>query len=348
MTVTPGWQFGSDNCSGLCPEGWEALDRANHGSAASYGDDAWTARAARLVRELFEHDCEIFFVFNGTAANALGIAALARPYHAVILHAHAHAEADECGAPEFFSGGAKLRLAGGAHGKLDPWIVDRMAGEGRSLHFPRASVLSLTQSTEAGTVYTVRELEALRAVARRHALRVHMDGARLANAVAALGTSPAALTWKRGVEVLSLGGVKNGLAVGELVVFFDRKLSAEFEYRCKQAGQLSSKMRYLAAPWVGILESRAWLRNAEHANACARRLAAGLRRIPGVRLLEPVEANELFVTLPPMTRRRLAARGWRFHAFPAVGGDRLVCSWATTDAELEALLTDARGARIRN
>src|SRR6185295_6292857 len=141
---------------------------------------------------------------------ALGIAALARSYHAVILHAHAHAEADERGAPEFFTGGAKLRLAEGAHGKLDPRAVDRMAGEGRSLHFPPASVLGITQSTEAGTVYTVRELEALRTVARRHQLRIHMDGARLANAVAALGVRPADLTWKRGLDALSLGGVKNG------------------------------------------------------------------------------------------------------------------------------------------
>lgn len=348
MPITPGWQFGSDNCSGMCPEAWETLERANHGSAASYGEDSWTTCAARLVRELFEHDCEIFFVFNGTAANALGIAALARSYHAVILHAHAHAEADECGAPEFFSGGAKLRLAGGRHGKLDPRIVGRLAGDGRSLHFPKASVMSLTQSTESGTVYTVRELNALRSVARRHGLKIHMDGARLANAVAALGTTPAELTWKRGVEVLSLGGVKNGLAVGELVVFFDRKLSAEFEYRCKQAGQLSSKMRYLAAPWVGVLETGAWLQHAAHANASARRLAAGLRRIPGVRLLEPVEANELFLTFPPRTRRRLSTRGWGFHAFPAVDGDRLVCSWATTDAEIDAFLADARAARHRN
>ncbi len=342
MRVTPGWQFGSDNCAGMCPEAWAAMARANAGGAASYGEDAWTARAAQLVRELFEHPCEIFFVFNGTAANALGIAALARSYHAVILHAHAHAEADECGAPEFFSGGAKLRLADGRHGKLDPRVVDAMAAEGRTLHFPKATVLSLTQSTEAGTVYTVRELDALHAVARRHKLRVHMDGARLANAVAALGVKPADLTWKRGVEVLSLGGVKNGLAVGELVVFFNRKLADEFEYRCKQAGQLSSKMRFLAAPWVGLLESGAWRRNAAHANAAARRLAAGLRRVPGVRLAEPVEANEVFVHLPPAVRRRLARRGWGFHAFPGVGADRLVCSWATTEAEIQALLGDAR------
>lgn len=343
--ITPGWQFGSDNCAGMCPEAWEALARANGGSAASYGDDAWTARAAKRVRELFEHDGEIFFVFNGTAANALGIAALARSYHAVILHAHAHAEADECGAPEFFTGGAKLRLAEGRHGKLDPRVVDRMASEGRSLHFPPASALGITQSTEAGTVYTVRELDALRAVAGRHRLRIHMDGARLANAVAALGVRPAELTWKRGVDVLSLGGVKNGLAVGELVVFFDRKLAAEFEYRCKQAGQLSSKMRFLAAPWVGLLESGAWLRNAAHANTCAGRLAAGLKRIPGIRIVEPVQANEIFLRFPARTRRRLLSRGWGFHAFPAMGVDRLMCSWATTGGDIEALLADVRGSR---
>ena len=212
----------------------------------------------------------------------------------------------------------------------------------RDIHYPKPRVVTLTQATELGTVYRPDELRAVGATARALGLRVHMDGARFANAVAALGATPADLTWRAGVDVLCFGGTKNGLAVGEAVVFFDRALSDEFAYRCKQAGQLASKMRFLAAPWVGMLRDGAWLRHAAHANAQARRLDRLLAAIPGATLLFPLEANGVFVDLPAGVADALRARGWRFYNFIAGGGSRLMCAWDTTDADLEAFAADLR------
>lgn len=274
-------QFASDNGSGICPEAWEAMDRANRGHAPAYGEDAWTAHAADLMREVFETDCDVYFAFNGTAANSMALASLCKTYHGVICHESAHVEVDECGAPEFFSGGSKILTAAGAHGKIDPAEVERLCTRRHDIHYPRPHALSLTQATELGTVYAPAELDALRQAAGRHGLNVHMDGARFANAVAQLGVRPRELTWERGVDVLTFGGTKNGMAVGEAVVFFDRELAREFDLRCKQSGQLSSKMRFLAAPWVGMLEGEAWLRHARHANAMAARLEAALVGIAG-------------------------------------------------------------------
>src|ERR1051326_3482790 len=224
------------------------MAQANHGHAPAYGEDAWTARAADMIRELFETDCEVFFAFNGTAANSLSLAALCQSYHSVLCHEFAHIETDECGAPEFFSNGTKLLPLKGRFGKLQPDAI-RAAVERRSdLHYPKPRVVSLTQSTELGTLYTPEELGAIGAMARSLNLTVHMDGARFANAVAALDLKPKDITWKVGVDVLCFGGTKLGLAVGDAIVFFRKDLAIEFEYRCKQAGQLASKMRFLAAP----------------------------------------------------------------------------------------------------
>ncbi|HEY5789644.1 MAG TPA: low specificity L-threonine aldolase [Gammaproteobacteria bacterium] len=339
---TPGRrQFASDNYAGICPEGWAALAAANAGHDLPYGEDRWTARACDLLRELFETDCEVFFVFNGTAANALALASLCRSYHGVICHRSAHVETDECGAPEFFSGGSKLLTAEGADGKLVPAAVEPLIVRRRDMHYPKPRVLSLTQATELGTLYTVDELAALGALARRHDLRVHMDGARFANAVAALDVPPRALTWEAGVDVLCFGGTKNGLSVGEAVVFFNRELAAEFAYRCKQAGQLASKLRLVSAPWVGLLENGAWLANARHANARARQLAEGFAAVPGVTLVRPPQANAVFVALPDVIALGLHARGWRFYDFIGGGGYRFMCSWDTGDEEIAALLADA-------
>ena len=246
------------------------------GHTAGYGDDAWTERACDRLRALLETDCAVFLVFNGTAANALALAQLCRSYHAVVAHADSHIATDEAGAVGFFSGGASLLTADTPFAKLTPAAVEALAGSGRGVHSVKPRALSLTQATEMGTVYTREELIALTETARRLGLKVHMDGARLANAVASLACKPADITWRAGVDVLCLGGVKNGLAVGEAVVFFDKALAAEFEWRVKQSGHLNSKMRLIAAPWVGLLESGAWLKNAWHANAMARRLWEGL------------------------------------------------------------------------
>ena len=275
-------QFASDNNAGICPEALEALIRANaEGHAVGYGDDAWTQKACDRIRELFERDCEVFFVFNGTAANALALAQVCRPYHAVIAHALSHIEEDEAGAVGLLSGGARIVTAETPLAKLTPDIVDRLAVKGRGVHHVKPRALSLTNATELGTVYTTAEVAALTEAARRHGLTVHMDGARFANALAHLGCAPADLSWRAGVDVLCLGGVKNGLAVGEAVLFFDRALAKEFEWRVKQAGHLNSKMRLVTAPWVALLEDDLWLRNARHANAMATRLWRAHRGLRG-------------------------------------------------------------------
>jgi threonine aldolase len=342
MTARPARlrQFASDNYAGICPEAMAAIVEANAGHAPGYGDERWTAEAADLVRATFDAECEVFFVFNGTAANSLALASLCQSYHSIVCHETAHVETDECGAPEFFSNGTKVLTAPGPQGKLTPEAVEHAVRRRADIHYPKPRVVSVTQPTELGTLYAPGELGALCAAARRLGLRVHMDGARFANAVAALGVSPRALTRDAGVDVLCLGGTKNGMAVGEAVVFFDRALAAEFEYRCKQAGQLASKMRFLAAPWVGLLRGGAWLRHAAHANAMAALLARALQGAPGLELLQPVQANAVFVALPPRAADALRARGWRFYDFIGTGGARFMCAWDTTPEDVQAFAAE--------
>ena len=334
-------QFASDNYAGICPEAFAAMQAANAGHAPAYGADAWTQAAADGFRRLFETACEVFFVFNGTAANSLALAALCQSYHSVICAASAHVETDECGAPEFFSNGSKLLVADSADGKLTPEMVRGLAGKRSDIHFPKPRAVTITQATETGRVYRPDEIARLAETCRAAGLRLHMDGARFANACAALDVAPADLTWKAGIDVLCFGGTKNGMAVGEAVIFFDRALAEDFDYRCKQAGQLASKMRYLAAPWVGMLESGAWLANARHANACARRLAAAVAELPGVALAAPVEANGVFLTLSAPVQEGLRALGWQFYGF--IGGAcRFMFAWDSDPARVDALARDIR------
>ncbi|MFK8113346.1 MAG: low specificity L-threonine aldolase [Rubripirellula sp.] len=340
MPIEPGCQFASDNTSGMCPEALDAMVEANAGSAAPYGEDKWTHQAADLLRDIFEVNCDVFFTFNGTAANSLALASLCQSYHSVIAHEWAHVETDECGGPEFFSNGTKLLLVPGERGCVDTGAVAEVVGRRSDVHFPKTKVLSITQSTELGTVYDEKALDQVHETVRRFGLNLHMDGARFANAVATLGIAPKEMTWKRGVDVLCFGGTKNGMAVGDCVVFFDRELSAEFEYRCKQSGQLASKMRFLAAPWVGLLSSGAWLSNAEHANAMAQKLAAGLGQVNGVKILAPIESNAVFVDFPDQMSARLRAAGWSFYDFIGGTASRLMCSWSTTDEEIDRFLAD--------
>ena len=336
-------QFGSDNYAGICPEAWAAMAAANVGSAPAYGDDEWTQRAADGFRALFETNCEVFFAFNGTAANSLALASLCQSYHSVICSSAAHVETDECGAPEFFSNGSKLLTVTTANGKLTPEAVRGLAKSRSDIHFPKPGVVTITQPTETGCVYTADEIRALSDVCRELNLKLHMDGARFAHACASLKASPADLSWRAGVDVLCFGGTKNGMAVGEAVLFFDRDLARDFDYRCKQAGQLASKMRFLAAPWVGMLETGAWLRNAEHANACARRLAAEIDGLPGVRLMFPVEANAVFVSAPQTALDELTRRGWRFYTFIG-GAARFMFAYDADPARVDELAADIRAA----
>ena len=222
-------QFASDNYAGICPEALAAMLEANQGHEVSYGDDTWTARASNLLREVFETNCEVFFVFNGTSANSLSLASLCQSYHSILCHEQAHIETAECGAPEFFANGTKVLLLPGAQGKVEPKAIEHAVHRRSDIHYPKPRVLSLTQATELGTVYSLEELRAVTEVARHCHLRVHMDGARFANAVVALGVIPKELTWEAGVDVLCLGGSTNGIALGEAVVFFNTELAREFD-----------------------------------------------------------------------------------------------------------------------
>jgi len=334
------YQFASDNTAAICPEALAALQEANVDGAPSYGDDLWTARVRERLREIFETDCAVFLVFNGTAANALALAQLCQSFHSIICHKNAHIQTDECGAPEFFTKGSKLLTVGGANGKIDLEEVAAVIAHQPELHAHKPRVISIAQSTELGTVYTREELAVIGEFARRHQALVQMDGARFANAVAALNCAPKEITWQVNVSVLCLGGTKNGLAAGELVIFFEKELAHEFDYRLKQGGQLASKTRFLAAPWLGLLTGDVWLRNARHANQMARRLAEGLRSEARIDALLPVEASAVFVRLNEQLVRDLQAHGWQFYRF--IGPDiyRLMCSWATTAAEVDAFVDD--------
>ncbi len=247
-------QFGSDNYAGICPEAWNALVWANAGHAIAYGDDEITARAVEQIRQWFETDCDVFFTLTGTGANALAVSAMCDSFHAVVCHEHSHLATDECGAAEFFTGGARLLPIGGEQAKLSPDDVVQRIEKRHDVHFSKVRAISITQATEAGTVYSVEEVTALAEIAKRYDLGLHMDGARFSNAIASLHQSPADVTWRAGVDILSLGGTKIGLPVGEALVFFDKHYARDFGYRRKQSAQLCSKMRFIAAPWIGLLD----------------------------------------------------------------------------------------------
>ncbi len=332
-------QFASDNYAGICPEAMAAMAEANSGHATAYGEDPWTTHASNAFRDFFETECEVFFVFNGTAANSLALASLCQSYHSVICTQSAHVETDECGAPEFFSNGSKLLTAASADGKLTPDALRALATSRTDIHFPRPKVATITQSTETGRVYSPAQVQDLAEAARAHGMHLHMDGARFFNAVASLGCTPAEITWKSGVDVLCCGGTKNGMAIGETVVFFDKKLALDFDYRVKQAGQLASKMRFLSSPWIGMLESGAWQRNALHANACAQRLCSAIQNVPNVKIMFPVEANAVFLLTSEDRLAALRARGWRFYTFIG-GGARFMFAWDSKVERVDQLAAD--------
>ena len=335
-------QFASDNYAGICPEAFAAMANANAGHEVSYGDDTWTEKASNLIRDVFETRCEVFFVFNGTSANSLSLASLCQSYHSILCHEIAHVEVSECGAPEFFANGTKVLLLPGAGGKIDPATVGRAVNKRTDIHYPKPRGLTLTQATEVGTVYTPDELKALWGVARQFGLRVHMDGARFANAVVELGVTPKEITWQAGIDVLSFGGTKNGIGIGEAVVFFNHDLAREFDYRCKQGGQLASKMRFLSAPWVGMLQEGAWLRHARHANAMAKRLGKAIQGLPRIKIAFPVQTNAVFATIPDEIVQGMYLRGWKFYTNVGVDYARLMCSWDTAEQDVDAFAADLK------
>jgi threonine aldolase len=334
--------FSSDNASGIAPRILRAVTEANDGPAMAYGGDDWTRACERAFAEVFECELACFPLATGTAANALALASLVPPYGAILCHRDAHIAVDECGAPEFHTGGAKLLLLEGEHAKLSTATLEAAlarAAFGVEHHVQPAAV-SLTQATEAGTVYRPAEIAELAAVAHRHHCQVHMDGARLANGLAFLNASPADLTWRAGVDVLSFGATKNGAMAAEAVLFFHPDQAAEFRYRRKRAGHLFSKMRFLAAQLVAYLADGAWLADARHANAQAQRLAQGLAALPGSRLAHPTEANEVFVELPERTIGELQRQKVGFHRWQG-RIVRLVTAFDTDPAAVDCLLAIA-------
>lgn len=333
--------FKSDNTAPAAPEVMAALADANRGYARGYGDDLWTSRSERRFAAVFGREVRVFLVGTGTSANALALATLVPPYGSVFCHEQAHIVRDECGAPEFMTGGARLQLLPGAGAKLTPDALLRGIAENpTAVHTVQPRAVSISQATELGTIYTPDELKALSAAAHANGLLLHMDGARFANAVASLGCTPAEASGASGVDVLSFGATKNGALAAEAVVFFDPARAADFEFRRKRAGHLFSKMRYVAAQWLAYLEDDLWLRLAARANAHARRIgeAAGALR------LEPVEANEIFVRPGAAGIAALRAQGFEFYDWGAGGSGeaRFVVSWDQADEDIDALCAALR------
>jgi threonine aldolase len=336
--------FRSDNVAGIAPEILAALAAANAGTAPSYGADALTERVSARVAELFEHEVAVFPVATGTAANALALATVTPVWGVIYCHEASHVQIDECGAPEFFAGGAKLLPLPGADAKLAPATIEAAMIEQGVVHHAQPAAISISQVTEAGTLYRPDEVAALGALARRFGLALHMDGARFANAVAALGCRPAEISWRAGVDVLSLGATKNGALAAEAVVFFDPAKAAGFAYRRKRGGHLFSKMRYLSAQLDAYLADGLWLRNAAHANQMAARLSRGLAQLPGARLRHPTEANEIFIELPEAAIAALEDAGFGFYRWggPASSCLRLVTAFDTRAEDVEAFIATAR------
>ncbi|MHB1016743.1 MAG: threonine aldolase family protein [Coriobacteriia bacterium] len=319
--------FASDNASGAHPAVLQAMADANVGHVHAYGADQWTDRARELIRREFGPDAEAYFVFNGTGANCTALQAVMRRYNAVICPASAHINADECGAPERFTGG-KLLAVPTPDGKLTPGLIEGAIRNVGFEHASQPSVVSITQSTEYGTIYQPAELAAVVATARAHGLKVHIDGARLSNAAAALGCTLGEAT--AGADIVSFGATKNGAVMAESVVFLDPELADEFKYVRKQSAQLASKMRFISAQYVALLEDGLWRRNAENANAMARLLADRVADIDGVRITQAVEANEVFAVLPHEVIAPLAEE-YDFYVWDERANEvRWVTSWDTT------------------
>jgi len=348
--------FASDNTAGIAPQILAAIGNANEGFALGYGNDAWTRAVEARIAETFEHEVAVFLVPTGTAANALSVAHLSPPWGALVCHAESHLAVDECGAPEFFGGGLKLLALQGEGAKIAPDTLAAALALGRGApHSVTPSVLSLTQATEVGTVYTPAETRALADIAHARGLAVHMDGARFGNAVVRLGATPAQATWQAGVDVLSFGATKGGAMAAEAIVFFDPARAAGMDSRRKRGGHLVSKHRFAAAQLEAYLREGLWLRLARHANAAADRLAARLAELQ-IHAVWPVEANEVFVALPNEADARLKAAGATYYPWPteslphhAVVGDdrvlvRLVTSFATTDVEIDRFAAVAAAA----
>jgi threonine aldolase len=340
-----GREFSSDHVAPACDEILAALNAANQGFANSYGGDDLTAKLQSVASEVFEKPVTVFPVISGTAANALALSQIVPTFGAIYCYELAHIITDEAGAPGFFTGGAQLIGFPAADGKIKPEQVTRAVAfaQDLGLHHVKPGAVTLTQATEWGTVYRLDEIEAISATAKQHGLPLHIDGARFANALVQLRCTPAQATWKSGVDVLSLGATKNGALGADAVVFFDPSMAQDFERRRKRAGHLMSKMRFLSAQLVAYLKNDLWLNNARHANAMARRMAQGLEGVPGIRLLQSVDANEVFLVVPERIAAGLEAQGFHFYRWQYLAQQdgvtiRLVTCFATAAADVDEFL----------
>src|SRR5215469_5744524 len=334
--------FASDNAYGVLPEIWKAIEAADRGTALAYGNDASTKALKARFSELFEHDVAVFPVFTGTAANALALACVTPPYGAVLCHKDSHIMTSECGAPEFFSG-AKLIGMDSSDGKIAPdAMTEALSGLDGSVHSVQPKAVSISQASELGTVYSTAEIGAISELAHARGLKVHMDGARFANAMAHLKTSPAEATWKCGIDVLSFGATKAGALAAEAVVFFNPGDAGEFEYRRKRGGQLASKMRFVSAQLEALLEKDLWLTSGARSNALATRLASDLKQIPDIEIAYPVETNMVFARMPVEKAARMRAGGVQFHDWfpPQKDGTvitRIALAFATPEEDVAKL-----------
>jgi threonine aldolase len=329
-------RFYSDNTATACPEVLAAISEVNHGRVKAYGDDEWTQRLDQELSNYFGTEVRAFAVTTGTAANSLSLATISPPYGAIYAHEEAHIVNDECGAPEFFTNGARLVIVGGPNGKLNAETLgEALDAHPVSVHSNQPAAVSITQATEVGTAYRPDEVAAITALAHRRNLKVHMDGARFANAVEFLGCSPADVTWRAGIDVLSFGATKNGALAAEAVVFFNKDAVKDFELRRKRSGHLISKSRYVSAQLLAYVRNDTWRRNAARANTFARKIGAAA----GATLMFPVEANELFLKLGDAGKKRLRDAGFSFYDWGSEksGEARFVVSWDQPEEDVTAL-----------
>ena len=306
--------FSSDNTTGACPEIIEAIIRANQGSTSAYGEDKHTKKVTKMINDIFETATEVFLVGTGTAANAIALSTLTKSYGSILCHWDSHIFEDECGSPEFFTSGAKLIPLPGNLSKINLLELNQHSRRGRGdVHMVQPSAVSITQLTEGGTAYSINEIQKIGEICSKSKIKLHMDGARFANALVTLGCTPAEMTWKSGVDVLSFGATKNGALASEAVIFFDKQLAKEFEFRRKRGGHLFSKMRFLACQMEAYLHNDLWIKNARHANSMASHLQKELKKVEKIKFSSPVDGNILFPKIPKHIRNKLLHDGFQFY-----------------------------------
>lgn len=331
--------FASDNVTSACPEVMDAVIEANSGISESYGDDEWSSRLKEKLSEVFETDVEVFLTVSGTASNALALSALAPVYGKIYCHELSHINTDECGAPELFTGGAKLHTLRSSNGRIKANELDEIVRGSGNVHVTQPSVVSITQSCETGTVYQLDEIREISAIAHKHKMSVHMDGARFANALVSLGVNPAEMTWRSGVDVLTLGGTKNGCLAAEAIIFFKPEMVGNFPFLHKRSGQLLSKMRFISSQLNAYVSDDVWTRNAGHANAMAKILSEGLNAFSNINLAYPTESNEVFVHLPREVIDYLNNSGYDINEEELDGkAVRFVTAWNTDPVDVSNLL----------